>query len=185
MVSTNLITGVWSYRHRQATFNSWRRFCLEEEPSHTHLSLWLSDLPVGGAKEEDWWVWPMLIPPIMCWGSVNSQTVISSQNCKSVWGLCRWCSVFCVQACLVQLGPKECLLMSPDPHSDSGRLRQLLSRCGLLITDRKRGAVGSWGESLSCLYILCHHSRVQLKGHSAGSESTTSAGVWGQQCGPT
>ena len=75
--------------------------------------------------------------------------------------------------------------MSPDPHSDSGRLRQLLSRCGLLITDRKRGAVGSWGESLSCLHILCHRSRVQLKGHSAGFESTTAAGVWGQQCGPT
>jgi DNA mismatch repair protein MSH2 len=43
-----------------------------------------------------------------------------------------------LQACLVQLGPKECLLVSSDRHSDSGRLRQLLSRCGLLITDRKR-----------------------------------------------
>ena len=29
--------------------------------------------------------------------------------------------------------------MSPDMHSDAGRLRQMLARCGLLITDRKRG----------------------------------------------
>jgi DNA mismatch repair protein MSH2 len=48
-----------------------------------------------------------------------------------------------LQACLVQLGPKECLLMSSDCHGDSGRLRQLLSRCGLLITDRKRAEFSS------------------------------------------
>ena len=39
----------------------------------------------------------------------------------------------------MQLGPKECLLMSPDSHSDAGRLRQMLTRCGVLITDRKKG----------------------------------------------
>ena len=44
-----------------------------------------------------------------------------------------------VQACLVQLGPKECLLVSPDHHSDAGRVRQMLSRSGVLITDRKKG----------------------------------------------
>ena len=51
---------------------------------------------------------------------------------------CEKCNCCLLQACLVQLGPKECLLVSSDRHSDSGRLRQLLSRCGLLITDRKR-----------------------------------------------
>ena len=44
-----------------------------------------------------------------------------------------------LQACLVQLGPKECLLMTPDPHTDAARLRQVLARSHLLVTDRKRG----------------------------------------------
>ena len=49
------------------------------------------------------------------------------------------CVCVCLQACLVQLGPKECLVVGPDSHSDAGRLRELLARCGLLITARKRG----------------------------------------------
>ena len=48
----------------------------------------------------------------------------------------------CVQACLVQLGPRECLLAGSDLHSEAGRLRQMLSRCGVLITDRKKGVPG-------------------------------------------
>jgi DNA mismatch repair protein MSH2 len=48
-----------------------------------------------------------------------------------------------LQACLVQLGPRECLLVSPDRHSDAGRLRQMLARCGVLITDRKKAEFSS------------------------------------------
>ena len=44
-----------------------------------------------------------------------------------------------MQACLVQLGPKECLLVGRDAHSDAGKLRQMVTRCGVLVTDRKRG----------------------------------------------
>ena len=72
------------------------------------------------------------------------------------------CVCFDDQSCVVQLGPKECLLMSGDCHGDAGRLRQMLSQCGILITDRKKSEqffvvvlfILGEGEK-SCIKYLC------------------------------
>ena len=38
----------------------------------------------------------------------------------------------------MQLGPKECLLGQGDSAADAGKLKQVLDRSGLLVTERKR-----------------------------------------------
>ena len=43
-----------------------------------------------------------------------------------------------LQMILVQLNPKECLLVANDNSADAGKLRHALSRSNVLITDRKR-----------------------------------------------
>lgn len=96
-----------------------------------------------GHREEDWWVLPMLTLQIMYLVSPSSLIMTSYQNYKYAASakVILYTLLVCmlVQACLVQLGPKECLLVSPDHHSDTGRVRQMLSRSGVLITDRKKG----------------------------------------------
>ncbi len=42
------------------------------------------------------------------------------------------------QAMLVQLSPRECLVVSHDSHSEAGRLTQVLRRNNVLITERKK-----------------------------------------------
>ncbi len=39
---------------------------------------------------------------------------------------------------MVQLRPKECLLIAHDSNSDARKLQQILQRSGVLISERKR-----------------------------------------------
>lgn len=42
------------------------------------------------------------------------------------------------QALVVQLGPKECVVATGDLGGDSGKLKQVLDRSGLMVTERKK-----------------------------------------------
>jgi len=54
--------------------------------------------------------------------------------------------LFCLKALIVQLTPKECLLPSGDNSTEFSRLKEVLERSGLLVTERKRGKQ---------LYLFC------------------------------
>lgn len=47
---------------------------------------------------------------------------------------------YLVQALLIQLGAKECLVVEQDKalEYDLGKLKSLLERCGIVITERKK-----------------------------------------------
>lgn len=56
---------------------------------------------------------------------------------------CMFCFSDCIylfwfQALIVQLGPKECLLGTGDSAIENGKLKQVLDRSGLLVTERKK-----------------------------------------------
>ena len=40
---------------------------------------------------------------------------------------------------MMQLRPKECLLVSHDLNADAKKLVQVLQRSGVMVTERKRG----------------------------------------------
>lgn len=48
-----------------------------------------------------------------------------------------------LEALIVQLGPKECLIMSGEIGADAGKLKQVLDRSGLLVTERKKSDFSS------------------------------------------
>ncbi len=56
-----------------------------------------------------------------------------------------WCwsglnSIFLLwQALIVQIGPKECLTAGQDTGADGLKIKQVLERSSVLITERKRG----------------------------------------------
>ena len=39
----------------------------------------------------------------------------------------------------MQLGPKECLVCSSDLTGDNNKLKQVIGRSGVLLTERKKG----------------------------------------------
>ncbi|XP_041352599.1 DNA mismatch repair protein Msh2-like [Gigantopelta aegis] len=43
-----------------------------------------------------------------------------------------------LEALIVQLGPKECVLMAGDLTGDAGKLKQVIERSGLLVSEKKR-----------------------------------------------
>ena len=43
------------------------------------------------------------------------------------------------QALLVQLGPKECLLPQHDSTADAAKVREVIQRSNILISERKKG----------------------------------------------
>ncbi|XP_053269267.1 DNA mismatch repair protein Msh2 [Pleuronectes platessa] len=48
-----------------------------------------------------------------------------------------------LESMLVQLGPKECLLAQGDSNADGSKLRQVVERGGVLVSDRKRSEFSS------------------------------------------
>ncbi|XP_052811979.1 DNA mismatch repair protein Msh2-like [Mya arenaria] len=48
-----------------------------------------------------------------------------------------------LEALLVQLGPKECLIASSDVSNDGGKLKEVLERSGVMITERKKSEFSS------------------------------------------
>ncbi|XP_060950898.1 DNA mismatch repair protein Msh2 [Limanda limanda] len=48
-----------------------------------------------------------------------------------------------LESMLVQLGPKECLLAQGDGNADGSKLRQVVERGGVLVSDRKRAEFSS------------------------------------------
>lgn len=50
--------------------------------------------------------------------------------------------VFCpIQALVVQLSPKEAVILAGETTPDSAKVKEVLGRSGLLITERKRGII--------------------------------------------
>ncbi len=47
--------------------------------------------------------------------------------------------IFPVQAMMMQLRPKECLVISHDSNTDAKKLIQVLQRSNVMVTERKRG----------------------------------------------
>ncbi|XP_065057032.1 DNA mismatch repair protein Msh2-like isoform X2 [Rhopilema esculentum] len=48
-----------------------------------------------------------------------------------------------LEALLVQIGPKECLFPGPDSSADGAKIRQVLERSNVLVTERKRAEFSS------------------------------------------
>ena len=57
--------------------------------------------------------------------------------------------LFIIQSLLVQLAPKECILIHNDQHPDAAKLRSVIGRSNILVTDRKRSTY-----VLACTCVL-------------------------------
>ena len=70
--------------------------------------------------------------------TINS--LILKYGCRSVSG-CMYANMyiyFLLQALIVQLRPKECLVVANDSNSDARKLVQVIERSGVLVSERKR-----------------------------------------------
>ena len=95
-----------------------------------------------------WGVWTHLtLAAIFCpllWVLWTHSTlvVIFSPLLWVLWTYLTLAVVFCpIQALVVQLSPKEAVVLAGETTPDSAKVKEVLGRSGLLITERKRGIV--------------------------------------------
>ncbi|CAB3978860.1 DNA mismatch repair Msh2-like [Paramuricea clavata] len=62
-----------------------------------------------------------------------------------------------VEALLVQLGPKECIIQANDQSSDAGNLKEVIQRSGVLVTEKKKVA-----EFINKICLIKEHAATQL-----------------------
>ena len=70
------------------------------------------------------------------------------------------CQIVCIlKALLVQLSPKEGLVVANDANADAGKIRQALQRANVMITERKRCKEVTHAPPLSSkLRIVCSYN---------------------------
>lgn len=68
------------------------------------------------------------------------------------------------QALIVQLAPKECIIGAGDTGTDTGKLKQVLDRSNLLVSERKRSKVLRATVTRTALHVLYR----QIHGNSDG-----------------
>jgi DNA mismatch repair protein MSH2 len=63
-----------------------------------------------------------------------------------------------LETLLVQLSPKECVMAANDSTPDGIRLFQVVSRSGVVVTERKKGSLSSLiTNGLFCTIVLLFH----------------------------
>ena len=102
-------------------------------------------------------MWLMLIPPLVSWACVSSQIMTNSLMWRCGVLLCArfpTCN-HPPQSILVQLAPKECLLSASDSIADGSKLRQVVQRCNILITERKKSRMCSQLTIRDVILCVC------------------------------